>query len=363
MGNAIVQAQPQLTLAEQMQYANTISKGSLVPKAYQGSPANILIAMDFGRSMGLSPAESLYRITVINGKPTASAELIAANVRRAGHKLRVKKDEQARKATVEIVRADDPDYTFSVTWDMAKAQQAQLSGKENWKKYPMAMLTARAITECARDACPEALYGVVYTGEEMEGGFGSGPDGLPGGGAQRSAYAAAAAPADEGAVPGWDPARRVAEPRRRRHAARQRARLPDLRDKGPGTRGVRRRNRRHGRAAAPGVLRGAGGHPGGVRGGGMTAVDGLRPVEELPRRNLGAKKARIQMMLSSFIESGEDLCEVVMDSTGKPLEEGRIEPLRGYMYRIIADGGLPVRTLVRKDADGRRRLYLGKAGK
>ena len=61
MGNAIVQAQPQLTLAEQMQYANTISKGSLVPKAYQGSPANILIAMDFGRSMGLSPAESLYR--------------------------------------------------------------------------------------------------------------------------------------------------------------------------------------------------------------------------------------------------------------------------------------------------------------
>ena len=83
----------------------------------------------------------------------------------------------AKRATVEIVRADDPDYTFSVTWDMAKAQQAQLSGKENWRKYPMAMLTARAITECARDACPEALFGVVYTGEEMEGGFGSGPDG------------------------------------------------------------------------------------------------------------------------------------------------------------------------------------------
>ena len=115
MGNAIVQAQPQLTLAEQMQYANTISKGSLVPKAYQGSPANILIAMDFGRSMGLSPAESLYRITVINGKPTASAELIAANVRRAGHKLRVKKDEQARKATVGIVRADGAEHLTAKT--------------------------------------------------------------------------------------------------------------------------------------------------------------------------------------------------------------------------------------------------------
>lgn len=95
----------------------------------------------------------------------------------------------------------------------------------------------------------------------------------------------------------------------------------------------------------------------------MTAVDGLRPVKELPRRNLGAKKARIKTMLSSFVESGENLCEVVMDSTGEPLEEGRIEPLRRYMYRIIVDEGLPVRTLVRKDAEGRRRLYLGKAGK
>lgn len=176
MSNEIALQQPAMTFAEQMQYAKTVCQGSLVPRAYSGQPANVLIAMDFGRSMGLSPAESLYRITVINGKPTASAELIAANVRRAGHRLRIVKDEKARTATCEIVRRDDPDFTFTATWDMAKAQQALLSGKENWKKYPMAMLVARAITECARDACPEALYGVVYTGEEL-GASQTGPDG------------------------------------------------------------------------------------------------------------------------------------------------------------------------------------------
>lgn len=176
MSNEIAIQQPAMTFAEQMQYAKTVCQGSLVPSAYSGQPANVLIAMDFGRSMGLSPAESLYRITVINGKPTASAELIAANVRRAGHRLRIVKDEKARAATCEIVRRDDPDFTFTATWDMAKAQQALLSGKENWKKYPMAMLAARAITECARDACPEALYGVVYTGEEL-GASHTGPDG------------------------------------------------------------------------------------------------------------------------------------------------------------------------------------------
>ena len=176
MSNEIALQQPAMTFAEQMQYAKTVCQGSLVPSAYRGQPANVLIAMDFGRSMGLSPAESLYRITVSSGRPSASAELIAANVRRAGHRLRVKKDDRARTATCEIVRRDDPDFTFTATWDMAKAQQANLSNKENWKKYPMAMLTARSITECARDACPEALYGVVYTGEEL-GASQTGPDG------------------------------------------------------------------------------------------------------------------------------------------------------------------------------------------
>ena len=164
--NALAVAQ-QASVKDQLAYANTICQGSLVPTTYRNQPANVLIAMGLGQSMGLSPAESLYRIAVINGKPTASAELIAANVRRAGHKLRIKKDEKAKAATAEITRCDDPEYTFKATWDMAKAQQAQLSGKDNWKKYPMAMLTARAITECARDACPEALYGVVYTADEM----------------------------------------------------------------------------------------------------------------------------------------------------------------------------------------------------
>lgn len=171
MGEIVKTARQEMTIDEQLRYAQTICNGSLVPKAYQKSPANVLIAMGFGQAMGLSPAESLYRITVINGKPSASAELIAANVRKAGHRMRISKDAKSQTATVEIVRADDPDFTFTSFWDMSRAEQAGLAGKDNWKKYPLAMLTARAITECARDACPEALYGVVYTGEEMGANF------------------------------------------------------------------------------------------------------------------------------------------------------------------------------------------------
>lgn len=155
-------------LRDQLAYAQTLAQGSLVPQSYRNNPANILVAMGLGQSMGLSPAESLYRINVIQGKPTASAELIAAQVRKAGHKLRIEKDEAAQSVTATIVRRDDPDYPISETRDAAWAQRMGLAGKDNYRKQPMTMLTWRAITAVAREACPEALYGVAYTPDEME---------------------------------------------------------------------------------------------------------------------------------------------------------------------------------------------------
>ena len=154
-------------LAEQVQYANAVAKAGLLPQAYRNKPADIIVAMGLGQSMGLSPMESVYRINVIQGKPTASAELIAAQVRKAGHKLRLSKDEAAQSVTCTIIRADDPGAPFSVTRDRRWAEQMGLIGKDNYKKQPMTMLTWRAITACAREACPEALYGVAYTPDEM----------------------------------------------------------------------------------------------------------------------------------------------------------------------------------------------------
>lgn len=159
---------PSTDLAQQMDYARAVSTGSLLPQAYRGKPADILLAVGLGQAMGLSPAESLYRIDVIQGKPTASAELIAANVRKAGHKLRVHVDESGPSATATIVRADDPDYEHTITRDAAWAKRMGLDGKDNYRKQPATMLQWRAISAVARMACPEALYGVAYTPDEMQ---------------------------------------------------------------------------------------------------------------------------------------------------------------------------------------------------
>ena len=166
--NDIVKHQPTTALSEHMEFARVATSGSgssILPDVYRGNPANVLIAVNLGASMGLSPAESLYRIAVIKGKPSASAELIAANVRRAGHKLRVRGDETT--CTAQIIRADDPDFPFEVTRDMAWAKGMGLDKNDNYRKQPGTMLQWRAITAVARLACPEALYGVAYTPDEL----------------------------------------------------------------------------------------------------------------------------------------------------------------------------------------------------
>lgn len=154
------------TLPEQMEFAKAVSTGDLLPQAYRNKPANVMIAVGLGASMGLSPMESLYRIDVIQGKPTASAELIASNVRKAGHTLRLEVNQEPPAARCVIVRADDPDFEHVVVRDMAWAKKMGVDGKANYKSQPATMLGWRALTACARQACPEALYGVQYTPDE-----------------------------------------------------------------------------------------------------------------------------------------------------------------------------------------------------
>lgn len=152
-------------LSERMKYAQALAAADLLPAAYRRKPANVLLAMEYGHALGLDTVTAIQSVHVIEGKPTASAQLIGGLVRRAGHRLRVTGDDT--RAIAEIVRRDDPDFTFRSEWTIARAQAAGLTGKGPWKSYPAAMLKARAITEVARDACPEALAGVAYTAEEL----------------------------------------------------------------------------------------------------------------------------------------------------------------------------------------------------
>lgn len=159
----------ELTISEQKDLANLYAESTLLPEAYRKKPADIFVAVTLGQSVGLSPIQSLAEINVIKGKPTMSATLIAAQVRRAGHKLRIEVEETPGKecATCTIIRRDDPEHPFVSKRDRAWAQRMGLLNNSNYIKQPATMLKKRAITDCARDACSEALCGIDYTPDEM----------------------------------------------------------------------------------------------------------------------------------------------------------------------------------------------------
>ena len=129
-------------LSEQWKYAQALAQAGLLPKQYRDSPGDVLLAIAYADALSLPVAQIFTGIHVIEGRPSMSAELMGALVRRAGHRIRMSGD--ATSARAEIVRRDDPDYTYRSTFTLDDAKQAGLLNKDVWKKYPAAMLLARA---------------------------------------------------------------------------------------------------------------------------------------------------------------------------------------------------------------------------
>ncbi len=153
------------SLPERMRFAHALAGSNLLPRTYQQSPANVLVAMELGNALGIAPIVAINEVNVINGAPSLSASLMVALARQSGHKVRTTGD--AESATTVIIRADDPDFEHSATWDVNKAKAAGLWGKGHWAKDPATMLKWRSISECVRMACSEVLAGIKYTPDEV----------------------------------------------------------------------------------------------------------------------------------------------------------------------------------------------------
>lgn len=158
------------TLAARVRFAQLLADADLLPPAYRKRPANVLLAWEYAQALDLPLATALTEVHVIAGKPVVSAHLMASLARRAGHRVRTSTtyDDGSPVVSCEIVRGDDREFPFVAIWDMARAERAGLIGKDNWKQYPEAMLRARAIAECVREACPEVLAG-AYDPDELAG--------------------------------------------------------------------------------------------------------------------------------------------------------------------------------------------------
>jgi hypothetical protein len=126
--------------------------------------AKILTRIMFGQLLGLAPMAALTAVNVIKGKPTLSAGAVAAAVMRSGVVAYVVLEHTDKACRIEWTRKGK--RQGETVWSIEDAKRAGLSG-DNWRKYPRAMLFARAITEGARTYCPDVFGGPIYTADEL----------------------------------------------------------------------------------------------------------------------------------------------------------------------------------------------------
>jgi len=169
---------------EMWQIAVTLARSDLVPKDYRDKPANVFVALEMGRELGLPMMFAVQNIAVINGRGTMWGDAVLAMVQASG--LLAEMDEHFEgewgtdtfKAVCMTVRSSQYNgqkpRTVTAEFSIADAKAAGLWGKTGqggqptpWVTYPKRMLQMRARGFNLRDNFADRLKGLLLH-EEAE---------------------------------------------------------------------------------------------------------------------------------------------------------------------------------------------------
>lgn len=146
--------------------ANAMISTGLISKSL-ARPEQVIFLIMSGNELGMGPMWSVQNLQIVDGKVSAKAEAMMALVYKncPGAKITfLQNDDTACR--LEASRPGCEPYKFGYSMDDAK--KARLAEKDNWKKYPRAMLRSRAVAEVCRAVFPDAIAGISsYTPWEI----------------------------------------------------------------------------------------------------------------------------------------------------------------------------------------------------
>lgn len=156
------------TLEEAMRFCEIMADSTLVPKDYQGKPGNIMVAIQLGQELGLSPLRALKSIAVINGRATIWGDELMAMVLASPSCEYIDESASTEKEGVcKAKRVGHPEHISRFTLEDAK--RAGLLGKPGpWTQYTARMLKLRARGFALRDKFADSLSGLVTTEEALD---------------------------------------------------------------------------------------------------------------------------------------------------------------------------------------------------
>jgi hypothetical protein len=158
-------------MGEAIEFSKMLAESSMVPRAYQGKPQDIMVCVQWGYELGLAPMQALQNIAVINGKPSVYGDAMAALVQASpvceGIEETLENEGSANPVAVCIAKRKNRTPVIA-KFSVEDAKRAGLWGKQGpWTAYPKRMLQMRARGFALRDAFPDVLKGLI-SAEEAE---------------------------------------------------------------------------------------------------------------------------------------------------------------------------------------------------
>lgn len=138
-------------------------KSRMIPSTVNTPEAAAAIIMK-GHELGIGPMQAFDSISVIQGKPTISPQLMLALIERSGLLEDMSVDEGKDHCTITLKRRGRSPQT--VTFDRSEAVAMKLAGKDNWLKQFGVMMYWRCVAKGCRRVFPDVIAG-CYTPDEM----------------------------------------------------------------------------------------------------------------------------------------------------------------------------------------------------
>lgn len=161
------------TMGEAMEFSKMLADSSMVPRAYQGKPQDIMVCVQWGYELGLAPMQALQNIAVINGKPSVYGDAMAALVQASPVCEGIDETFEGVEGTGEFaavcIARRKGRQPVTIKFSVNDAKRAGLWNKQGpWTQYPKRMLQMRARGFALRDAFPDVLKGLISAEEAAD---------------------------------------------------------------------------------------------------------------------------------------------------------------------------------------------------
>jgi hypothetical protein len=166
MSTAMERYEQPLALIQSIDDLARLSKQVADSEYYQGTSnaAQASVKLMIARELGLG-ITSISNIHLVKGKISLGYQILIALVKRSGkYDLRFVERSDER---VVVDWFEDGEKVGQSKFDMQDAKNAGIGG-DMYRKYPVRMLTARAISDGFNTFAPECAGGALYTPGELE---------------------------------------------------------------------------------------------------------------------------------------------------------------------------------------------------